>query len=465
MTRNALPRDFFAHLIYLMLADPGSPHSSTSASVTGERDKSYLWSSKHSTEWQPRTQRRRDPSVASSHRSRAPSPPPISDAERKTAARIMAERSPPDAVESEGAAILKQIATRLPASTAVNSPVDNVTHPHPVRNPFHGGSQHSSAATAYQPASMPKRSPSIRSMSSQCSTSPSVYESAVSLPRRSYDGDMASRISSSSLRTVVPSGARVKEQVLDYLMDLFSSNYARQSSTILQLCSPHVIYQNPMLFVTGTQDLIDIAKVLPGICRNVSFIPRSSTVWTAKQTATPHTILVEATITITFKPLLVWRLMQYAFGDTYTYRSTHIISADAYGKIVHHEEVVSLKDFLAAVPILGRLYQLGRPCLAMLVGGRVGGLLLRCLDGDPRRQDSGAKKAKPAPQIQLSAQPYFIPMTADPVSYIDAIPTRTNSPTPSNDTFPIEERELVPLRTATSSPPPVEVVSRRGWLW
>ncbi|KAJ3171523.1 hypothetical protein HDU88_007603 [Geranomyces variabilis] len=364
----------------------------------------------------------------------------MTDTVRRRAARVLAERPVRDTVEPEGVAILKQIAARLPSNTPANSPSTGPAFSIPVRNPFYDSFHQPPSSSS----AAPKRAASIRSVDSQGSASTSAY---------------------GSTRGVGPSSVRVKEQVLDYLSDFYSADYGRQSSTILDLCRPHVIYQNPALFVKSTQDLIDVAKILPAVCKAVTFDVRSATIWTAKQTSTPYTVLVETTTTLHFKKLLVWRLFQFAFGNTYTYRASHVVSADAMGKIVHHEEVISLKDFLTALPILGRLYQIGRPCLAMLVGGRVGGIVLKCLDGDPRnatRRHIEPLTVRPASPPQPPHAIDDISAAAEPEEYIPG----NSSPSLTASTVQVEERELVPLRPrSVTSPPHVEVLAKRGWFW
>ncbi|KAJ3002288.1 hypothetical protein HKX48_002398 [Thoreauomyces humboldtii] len=416
----------------------------------------------------------------------------ISDADRKSVARMLAERPPPESYESEGSSLLRQIGASLSHSTPLTSPATEQ-----LISPFAGGR---SPFRKARPASIKSNG----SFDSQVTT----YTSNVAPPRKPYNVEAMSSYqqsappslrrspsSTGSSRAVAPPPARIQEHVLTYLNTLYSANYEEQSSAILSTCHSRVVFQNPALYVSGTQDLIDVAKVLPGICSRVEFEARSASIYTTTYDAAPHTVVVEATISVIFKHLLVWRLFQFALGDSYTYRATHVISTDDRGRIVHHEEVISLKDFVSAVPIIGRLYALARPFLTALVGGRVGGILLRCLDGDPRRDlayhvapssqrplllqqplsqpallhhhpqpytqpyaykqpyqhhPSSAVTYKPSPSLVTpspSVVPYPISLSAESMVHMSAQGSYRSSPTPSVSAAsePLEERELVPL--------------------
>ncbi|KAI9097408.1 hypothetical protein DFS34DRAFT_621551 [Phlyctochytrium arcticum] len=191
---------------------------------------------------------------------------------------------------------------------------------------------------------------------------------------------------------IVPKSIRIKDRLIQYLSDFYSASSRRQSEAIRNNYHPdNACYTTPFLNVAGGPEEIEkVAQLLPAICRNVEVVIGEVTETRERTPGKGHTVIVEATITLHFKHLLIWRLLQLTFGDTYTFRAHHYLHADSDGRLTKHEEVISLRDAIAALPVVGLVVHFSRPLFVrFVVGGWVSRKFVQWLDEEVKSQTGG----------------------------------------------------------------------------
>lgn len=83
----------------------------------------------------------------------------------------------------------------------------------------------------------------------------------------------------------------------------------------------------------------------------------SSEIHTIQRSA-KHIIILDAINHYQFKSLWFWMCWQMIAGRTFTYRSTHKFYLNGAGKVILHEELYSMREFLLEFAIIGFFYKL-----------------------------------------------------------------------------------------------------------
>ncbi|RKO84679.1 hypothetical protein BDK51DRAFT_43758 [Blyttiomyces helicus] len=273
-------------------------------------------------------------------------------------------------------------------------------------------------------------------------------------------------------------------KITETLQDLYSPDAASQYAALLHAYHPDAVFQNPLVLASGVDNMIQIARVLPACCDDVRVEIIEVVEGSDRRGSHSHTIFVEVKTTLHFKHFLIWRPTQWIFGDTFTYRATHKLTTNDSRRVIQHEEMVSLRDALARLPVLGYVYDASRPVLATLVLSTLGKWVLVWFEGSgsskrSARRGHGRKSATPR-EAPVAAESTAVPApTPAPPSPHPSPSTRRRPSTaslPPRPTPPVSTlTDRSPPRSTTSSsslssqkspPPPVVVVERkRGWLW
>ncbi|NVJ27205.1 MULTISPECIES: hypothetical protein [Myxococcus] len=119
---------------------------------------------------------------------------------------------------------------------------------------------------------------------------------------------------------------------------------------------PEATFQDPFIAVQGVERIrrvIYVGRALLSGCR-IEFGDVAETV----RPDGSHVVLADVTCTLVFKHFLAWRPWQLLVGDSFTYRAVHKLVLDEDLKITSHEEHLSVRSVLEAVPVVRALYAL-----------------------------------------------------------------------------------------------------------